>query len=233
MKLLRLLIAPLALASLAFAAPANAACPSTGNTVGTDTAAIIADLNVICAAVPSGAGLSATQLPATLGPKTQALSLSVTQASDGSFGTSVPITRPADTTPYGAVDVVGTAQSFVICAGAGEYTITRSRLVINDNALIASESYYTLELYSVTPPSAYADNAAWDIPAGDRASYLGSINLGVPIDRGSTLTVEADNLNKQITCAGTTVFGYLVTSAGYTPSASRVYNVELHSVKAY
>jgi hypothetical protein len=83
----------------------------------------------------------------------------------------------------------------------------------------------------VTPPSALADNAPFDIPSGDRASFLGIVQLGTPVDYGSTLYVEQNVVNKQIKLAGTNLFGYLVTVAGYTPAAnSEVYVPTLHSV---
>jgi hypothetical protein len=88
-----------------------------------------------------------------------------------------------------------------------------------------------LHLYDATPPSAIADSSPWDLPAGDRANYLGSINLGTPVDLGSTLYVGTDGVNKQIKCASasTTVYGYLVSVGAYTPTA-QVYTVQLHAI---
>src|SRR4051812_39838611 len=68
--------------------------------------------------------------------------------------------------------------------------IRQSILRIDHTALVASEAGYTLHLYNITPPSALADNAAWDLPSGDRASYLGKLVLGTPVDIGSTLWIE-------------------------------------------
>jgi hypothetical protein len=73
----------------------------------------------------------------------------------------------------------------------------------------------------VTPPSALADNAAWDLPSGDRASYVGSIALGTVVDVGSTLYVEQTGLTKQIIVpAGGSLFGYLVTNGAFTATAA-------------
>lgn len=160
-----------------------------------------------------------------------------------SASSSVALTRTNDANAYGAGDVVGAATGSTAAIefkniaprGAKQIYIVGARFLIEDTALKASEASYTLHLYSITPPSALGDNAAWDLTAGDRAYYLGSIALGTPVDLGSTLYVELTNLTKQITVqpgtsgAGPSVFGYLVTAAGYTPSASRVYNIELQA----
>ena len=86
-----------------------------------------------------------------------------------------------------------------------------------------------MHLYSVTPPSAYADDAAWDIPSGDRASYLGYVDLAQVIDFGSTLYIDTPALNKQIKLSGTSVFGYLVNGTTLTPAAV-AHIVTLHCI---
>jgi len=144
---------------------------------------------------------------------------------------ALTITRPANQTPYTAVDVVGGPLTFTNMAPwAGEILITSAALECDIAAVPAGMVNMRLYLYNVTPPSAIADNGAWDLAAGDRASYLGFIDLGTPVDLGSTLYVETNNINKQITAAGTSIFGYLVTIGGYTPAAnSEVYVVTLHA----
>lgn len=155
-----------------------------------------------------------------------------------SASASVTITRTNDTNAYTAGDVIGAATGSTAAVefaniapyGSARIMITSARFRINDTGLISGEGAYRLHLYSVTPPSASGDNAAWDLPSGDRASYLGYIDLGTPVDLGSTLYVESNGINKQITLAGTSVFGYLQTISGYTPSASRVHVIELQTV---
>ena len=62
------------------------------------------------------------------------------------------------------------------------------------------------------------------VPAGDRAAYLGFIDLLTPVDVGSTLSIQTDSLNRMVKLAGTSLFGYLVTTGGFTPAAnSEVY----------
>lgn len=142
------------------------------------------------------------------------------------FESSVTITRPADTTAYAANDVVGGVIEFPFMTGRNRpLYVTGSRFLINDSSVISGETSYNLHFYKNTPPSAYADNAAWDLPAGDRSVYLGYISLGTPVDLGSTLYVEQNVINKEIKGAGDTnsVFAYLVTVGAYTPTVQRVY----------
>lgn len=153
------------------------------------------------------------------------------------FAPSVTLTRTADTNAYGAGDVVGAATGSTAAlefkqAGPaqGIIRITGCELLIQANAVISGETSYRLHLYSVTPPSALGDNAAWDLPSGDRASYLGYVDLGTVVDVGSTLYVQTEGLSKDIKLASTSVFGYLVTTGAHTPTSARVYQIKLHTL---
>jgi len=136
---------------------------------------------------------------------------------------------------YGANDVMGVAQEF---AGLGPILggvimITGAQLEVDHTAVISGETSYRLHLYNVTPPSAHADQDTWDLPSGDRASYLGSIDLGTPADLGSTLWIETQGINKQIrvlsSANGGSVWGELVTVGAFTATAV-ARKVTLHSV---
>lgn len=174
----------------------------------------------------------------TLGQKVMASSLPVVIASDQTglngvaYSSPLTITRPANQTPYTAGDVVGGALTFTsMGSNGGRIMLTSDQLELDITAIPTGMTSFTLYLYNVTPPSALADNAPWDLPAGDRASYLGFVPMGSPVDLGSTLYVETNIINKQIKLAGTSLFGYLVTAAGYTPAAnSEVYVATLHAV---
>lgn len=152
--------------------------------------------------------------------------------SNFAFNAATTITRPANTTTYSAGDVVGGAITFAnMGTSGGRIMLTSSQLELDIAAIPVGMTSFFVALYSVTPPSALADNAAWDLPSGDRASFLGIVQLGTPVDLGSTLYVEQNIINKQIKLAGTSAFGYLVTATGYTPAAnSEVYVCSLHSV---
>ncbi len=155
-----------------------------------------------------------------------------TQSIGLAYSNALTITRPANQTPYTAGDVVGGALTFTsMGSSAGRIMLTSDQLELDITAIPTGMTNFTLYLYNVTPPSALADNAPWDLPSGDRASYLGYVTMGTPVDLGSTCYVETNILNKQIKLAGTSLFGYLVTAAGYTPAAnSEVYVATLHTV---
>lgn len=147
------------------------------------------------------------------------------------FDVITSITRPANVTAYTALDVVGGALDLgVLGPSAKPVQLLTTQLEIDIAAIPAGMTSFNLALYNVTPPSAIADNGAWDIPAGDRNAFLGLLSLGTPADLGSTLYVETSNIWRQLRLAGTHLFGYLVTVGGFTPAAnSEVYRVGLHA----
>jgi len=149
---------------------------------------------------------------------------------DGGYLAPVPITRPANTTPYSTTDVVGGVLTISSVGPASSTAIlTGTRLELDIAAVPSGMTFFTLHIYSATPPSAYADNAAWDLPSGDRSVYMGNVNVGTPVDLGSTLYVEINNINKMLKLVGgSTLYGYLVTATGYTPASnSEVYKLTL------
>ena len=154
------------------------------------------------------------------------------------FTASVTLTRTADTNAYTAGDVVGAATGstaaleFTNIGSPGrDIRIVGCELLISATAVISGETSYKLYLYNITPPSALDDNAAWDLPSGDRASYLGSIDLGTPADIGSSLFIETAGMTKHVKLEKNgSLFGYLVTTGAHTPTSERVYKVTLHSL---
>jgi hypothetical protein len=147
---------------------------------------------------------------------------------------TVTFTRPADTTAYLANDVVGAASAVLefTTLGIDSIIITSTVLEIDASATISGETSYNLHLYKATPPSALADNAPHDIPAGDRDNYLGVLNLGTPLDAGSTLHITQDGVNRHIKMSRATLYAYLVTVGAYAPTSERVYRITLHAVQA-
>jgi hypothetical protein len=137
-------------------------------------------------------------------------------------GRSATITRAANTTAYAANDVVGGVIEIPVGVEAGgTFTLLGIDLLWNFGAVPSGMASYTAHLYRSTPPSAYADNDAWDLGAGDRSVYIGPALIGSPTDLGTTLFVSNDTLSKVMTLAvgGTSIFAYLVTAAAYTPAA--------------
>jgi hypothetical protein len=140
------------------------------------------------------------------------------------------ITRPANATPYTALDAVGgtgtgvsgAALTFAALGPAsGHVMLTSIDLLHEVTAIPAGMTSFRLYLYSATPPSALADNAAWDLAAGDVTSYIGYVDFGVINDLGSNLFVQADNVLKHVALdASGNLYGYLVTNGGWTPGAN-------------
>lgn len=115
-----------------------------------------------------------------------------------------------------AGDVNGGANKFALNAPSGSVFEIQSASLLIAGATIETTAW-TLHLYSVTPPSAIADDAAFDIPSGDRASYLGFVSLAQVVDYGNSLYIESNNLNKRVKLTGTSLFGYLVNGTTLTP----------------
>lgn len=148
------------------------------------------------------------------------------------YVSQVTVTRPANTTAYTAGDVVGAAAAAIEFPNIGQagsaISINDADLRMDVSAVPAGMTTLRLHLYNVTPPSAAADNAAWDLPSGDRASYQGYIDLGTLVDVGGTLYVQTNGMGRKIVqLVSTSLFGYLVTNAGFTPGSADVYAIRL------
>lgn len=186
------------------------------------TAVVPHALDINGRAVPVGSSASASVLP----------------VGSAAYASVVSLMRPVDTSAYAANDVMGAATggsaalqfSGIAPVAGGEVILTTTQLEIDTNAIPAGMAGFRLYLYSSMPPSALGDNAAWDLPAGDRGAFLGYVDLGAPVDLGSTLYVEALQINKQVTApAGGALFGYLVTTGAFTPASGTVHKITLHA----
>lgn len=159
-----------------------------------------------------------------------ASTLSVNQVG-AAYSPAVSFTRPADTTAYAAGDVVGGVLALTAAGpNGGTMIINGASLEIDIASVPTGMAGFRLYLYSVTPPSALADNAPFDLAAGDRAGFLGFIDLDTPTDFGSTLFVQADNINKQVRLFDASLYGYLVTTGGFTPVNAAVHKVSLSTM---
>lgn len=165
--------------------------------------------------------------------------LPVTAAVAGAsaFSSSVLFTRQNNTPTYDANDVVGAATAALTLEGigpegGGEVIITYASLRIDVSSIPTGMTSFKLALYDATPPSALADAATWDLPSGDRANFKGFVDLGTPVDLGSTLFVEIYPVNRQITVAdGGALYAYLITNGSYTATAQAVYTLALSTVR--
>lgn len=133
----------------------------------------------------------------------------------------------------GAGDVLGGVKIFggIGPEAGGEVMLTSTALQIETSAVISGETSYQLYLYKATPDASLIDNAVFDIPSADRDNLIaGPINLGTPVDIGSTLRIETDVINKQMTIPpGGKAYGLLVTVGAFTATAF-VREVTLHTV---
>lgn len=142
-------------------------------------------------------------------------------------------TRPNDTTAYTAGDVIGVSpaanMSFAtgLVQGSG-FLITGATLEVDVASVPSGMSTFRLHLYD-SEPTAIADNAAYDLPSGDRTKYLGNITLNTPSDLGSTLWSQTDNINfnGKLATSSSTLYGLLETTGAYTPTAETVKKVTL------
>jgi hypothetical protein len=123
---------------------------------------------------------------------------------------------PANTS-HTAGDSVGVAAEFALAAPSASLLriVSASLLVAGGTNETAT---WRLYLFSVTPPSALADDAAFLLASGDRASFLGYFDFAQLVDVGDTLYIEATP-NKVIRLTGTSVFAYLVNLATVTTAA--------------
>jgi hypothetical protein len=124
---------------------------------------------------------------------------------------------------YSAADIMSVAQEFRFSDPALAHSrirILTSTLMIDATALQASEAAYSLALYGKTPPSAQADNAAWDVSSADLPFYRGTLSLGTPVDLGSTLYIKTGAQDFDVTLGATaSLWGVLITAAGFTATA--------------
>jgi len=117
-----------------------------------------------------------------------------------------------------AGDCNGAAQEFALGAPSGcLFMITDADLYIDGGT--AEATAWRLHMYNVTPPSALADDAAWDVPSGDRTAYIGFIDIGTAVDLGSTQGIQNSGVNRAVKLSGTSIFGYLVNLTTLTPAA--------------
>lgn len=145
---------------------------------------------------------------------------------------SATITRPNDTIAYAQKDAIGNTNGSAILTfsnmGKAGGEIILISLTFELDVASSAIGATTLYLYNAAP-TAIADNAAWDFVSGDRGKYIDKIQIGTPIDEGSTLLASVDSINKQISLVTSSLYGILTTDTSFTPAASTVKKIILHS----
>ena len=163
------------------------------------------------------------------------LPTTVISTATNAYGTTTLVTRPANTTAYTAVDVVGATAAAIdlgVCGPSGGRVMIETVMLEPRIAVVPTGmGNFRLALFSATPTSALADNAAWTDPVSDNAEYLGTIDIGTPVDLGAKLEVGRNLIGKIVKLSGTNLFAYLITDGGFTPAAnSEVYALTVMTV---
>lgn len=155
---------------------------------------------------------------------------------DGRSGSpAVTFTRPADTTPYGAADVIGsasTANHEATNAGANGslIQIISASLMVNLTSVPSGMTTFRLHIWD-SQPTAIADNAVFSAAAADRAKYAGWIDLAqISAVGGGFLFTFGDYVGRPIRLSGTSFWFNLAMTgtAGHTPASGTEYRVRFH-----
>ena len=148
---------------------------------------------------------------------------------------STAFTRPADTTGYGAGDVIGSASSAIheidlgVPAGALVQLDTFS-LTINRTTVPAGMGAMVCHLYTAAP-AAIADNAAFSASAANRALYVGSVTLSTPaVIGGGFLYTRADYAGLKVRLTTGSIFAVMSTTAAFTPASATEYILRANGV---
>ena len=132
---------------------------------------------------------------------------------------------------HSAGDVVSTDAGEILqfthgLPSASSGVILSSLVTLDQNAVFSAGAGYYLYLFSASP-TAQADDAAFDMTAGDVAKYIGKITLGTLVDNGSTCEVNTVGHNFDFTSVDTKLYGKLVCIAGETTISGKTLTINL------
>jgi len=157
------------------------------------------------------------------------------------YAATVSFTRPANVTAYTAGDVIGTGASndavhtLSSIGSSGGYVVVQSiELVLGISAVPSGMTSFRVHFYDSSPTAA-ADNSVFDVASGDRAKYLGYIDMPAPVDLGATCFTQIDYPGKlfKLASASTSLFCELQTVGGFTPAAnSEAYILRVKTLEA-
>ena len=198
--------------------------------------------------VATAANQATTAAITAMNTVVQAINANTPAVKAAALGSAMPIAsvgqvvnltfnRPNNTTNYTVGSVVGSSTAangavlnFPAMAGAsgGDVLLTGNDLRIDVGAIPTNMTSFRLHLYNATPGSALGDAGTWNLAAGDRANYLGYVDMGLPAVAGSsTLWVQTDGVPKQIRLTGPNLYAYLVTNGNMVPAANTPYTLNL------
>jgi hypothetical protein len=150
----------------------------------------------------------------------------------------ITFNRPADTTPYGSTDVIGsgtTANHEATSAGISGtlIQILSGSLTVNLTSVPAGMTTFRIHIWD-SEPTAIADNAAFSAAAADRSKYCGYIDLPlIAAVGGGFLFTFGDYIGRPIRLTSTSFWFNLALSgiAGYTPASATEYRVRFHTIE--
>lgn len=152
---------------------------------------------------------------------------------DTMFIPAIAVTASASFTPtavsYTAGNIIDVAKEFVFTNNNGlivppgaTIRILTAEIKIDESALISGEGAYTAHAYSITPPSARANNAAWARASGDLPSYRGSLAIGTPVLAGGTCYLKtqlSDVQDFHLAMGKSSLFLELINAGTFTGAA--------------
>jgi hypothetical protein len=155
------------------------------------------------------------------------------------YRSTITITRPSNTTAYTAGDVVGSTGGSAILTlsgigpSAGYILIQSAALIFSDSTVPAGMGAFRIHFYNASP-TAIADNAPFDLVSGDRAAYMGYIDLSAPQDLGSTIYTQVDYPGRliKLAAASTTLFTEIETRGAYTPVSASTVELRVSTLEA-
>lgn len=155
------------------------------------------------------------------------------------YSATVTVTRPSNTTAYAAGDVVGdTGGSAIITLNSmgpsGGFVLIQSvSLIFSDTSVPSGMGAFRIHFYSASP-TATADNAVFDLVSGERANYMGYVDLPAPTDFGSSLYTQVDYPGRlvKLAAASTTMYAEIETRGAYTPASASTVDIRVNTLEA-
>ncbi|MFM5925729.1 MAG: hypothetical protein ACKO9U_02485 [Dolichospermum sp.] len=161
-----------------------------------------------------------------------AVPVSMTAVPPGlAYLSTATITRSANTTAYTANDVYGNgsggnAFELTNIGPSGGFVFLNSLdIIFNITALPSGMGAFAVYLFNAPPPSAITDNLPYSLSSGDRASIVtfNGFSLNASLARGGgSVVAEISNINQlfKLATGSTSLWGYVVTLAAFTPAAT-------------
>jgi len=151
------------------------------------------------------------------------------------YSDNYAFTRPGDTDAYASGDVIANATAtgtptVMTFSGmgpvSGKVLINDLTWLCNGEAVPPSLSGFRVHLYNQAP-TAIADNAAYNLPSGDRDKYLGYVTVATPIDLGDTIYTQTTGIGKIVDIIDGNIYGIMQITSSCTPASGIGFDVKL------